>query len=146
MLKRRFQCGLCWNQVKYARITITHVCFIAWTFAGSLGRCLNTWPNSLVLKQLPLDPVNVNAWKNMSDAYINICNTQMNGKGVGNIPNTVLITIKQNKNKCLTILFILERNQTLNWIQLSECIWIREIKIVIVLARGQCVWWGRGDI
>ena len=29
MFKRRFQCGLGWNRVKYARITITHVCFIA---------------------------------------------------------------------------------------------------------------------
>ena len=28
MLMRRFQCGLGWNKVKYARITITHVCFI----------------------------------------------------------------------------------------------------------------------
>ena len=35
--------------MKYARITITHVCFIALTLAGSLGRCLNTRPNSLVL-------------------------------------------------------------------------------------------------
>ena len=32
----RFQCGIGWNQVKYARITITHVCFIALSFAGSL--------------------------------------------------------------------------------------------------------------
>ena len=31
-----------WNQVKYARIGITHVCFIALTLAGSLRRCLNT--------------------------------------------------------------------------------------------------------
>ena len=28
-----------WNKVKYARITITHVCFIALTLAGSLGSC-----------------------------------------------------------------------------------------------------------
>ena len=55
MFKRRFQRGLCWNQVKYARITITHVCFIALTLAGSLGRCLNTRPNGLVFKQLPRD-------------------------------------------------------------------------------------------
>ena len=41
MFKRCFQCGLCWNRVKYARITITHVCFIALTLAGSLGQCLN---------------------------------------------------------------------------------------------------------
>ena len=27
MFKRRFQCGYDWNQVKYARIMITHVCF-----------------------------------------------------------------------------------------------------------------------
>ena len=38
-----------------------NVCFIALTLAGSLGRCLNTWPNSLVFKQLPRDPANVNA-------------------------------------------------------------------------------------
>ena len=49
------------NQVKYARITITHVCFIALTLAGSLGRCLNTWPIGLVFKQLPRDPANVYA-------------------------------------------------------------------------------------
>ena len=42
-------------QVKYARITITHVCFIALTLAASLGRCLNTRPNGLVFKQLPQD-------------------------------------------------------------------------------------------
>ena len=63
MLKRCFQCGLSWNQVKYARITITHVCFIALTLAWSLGGCLTTRPNSLVFKQLPWDPANVNAWK-----------------------------------------------------------------------------------
>ena len=45
----------------YARITITHVCFIALTLAGPLGRCLNTWPKGLVFKQLPWDPANVNA-------------------------------------------------------------------------------------
>ena len=32
---------------KYARITIIHVCFIAFTFAGSLGRCLNSRPSGL---------------------------------------------------------------------------------------------------
>ena len=36
------------------RITITHVCFIASTLAGSLGRCLYTRPIGLVFKQLPL--------------------------------------------------------------------------------------------
>ena len=61
MFKRRLQRGLCCNQVKYARITITHVCFIELTLAGSLGRCLNTWPNGLMFKQLPRDPANVNA-------------------------------------------------------------------------------------
>ena len=61
MFKRRFRCGLGRNQVKYARITITHVCFIALTLAGFLGRCLNTRPNSLMFKQLPWDPANVNA-------------------------------------------------------------------------------------
>ena len=35
--------------------------FIALTLAGSLGRCLNIRPNSLMFKQLPQDPANVNA-------------------------------------------------------------------------------------
>ena len=90
MLKRRFQRGLCWNQVKYARITITHVCFIALTLAGSLGpcfcsrrRCVRLWRRydvrkytadvtafGLVFKQHSHDPANVNAWKNMCDPYI----------------------------------------------------------------------------
>ena len=61
MFMRLFQRGVCLNRVKYARITITHVCFIALTLAGSLGRCLNTRPNGLVFKQLPRDPANVNA-------------------------------------------------------------------------------------
>ena len=39
MFKQRFQCELSWNKVKYARVTITHVCFIALTLAGSLGWC-----------------------------------------------------------------------------------------------------------
>ena len=33
---QHFQCELGWNKVKYARITITCVCFIALTLAGSL--------------------------------------------------------------------------------------------------------------
>ena len=61
MFKQLFQCGLGCNQVKYARIMITHICLIASTFAGSLGRHLNTLPNSLVFKQRPWDPANVNA-------------------------------------------------------------------------------------
>ena len=47
MFKRRYQCGLGWNQVKYARKTITRVCFIALTIVGSLGRCFEhetVWP------------------------------------------------------------------------------------------------------
>ena len=59
--KRCFQWAFGWNQIKYARITITHVCFISLTLAGSFWRCLNTWPNGLVFKQLPWDPANVNA-------------------------------------------------------------------------------------
>ena len=39
MFEQRFQCELGWNKVKYARKTITHVCFIALTLAGSLGWC-----------------------------------------------------------------------------------------------------------
>ena len=56
-----FWWAFAWNQVKYARIMITHVCFIALTLAGSLGRCLNNRPNYLVFKQLPWNPANVNA-------------------------------------------------------------------------------------
>ena len=69
MFKQRFRCELGWNKVKYARITITHVCFIALTLAWSLGRCLKTRPLGLVFKQLPRDPANVNARKNMCDPY-----------------------------------------------------------------------------
>ena len=57
MLKRRFQCDLGWNQVKYARIMITHVCFIALTLAQSLGRCLSTSPNGLVFEQHMRNPL-----------------------------------------------------------------------------------------
>ena len=39
MFLQHFQCELGWNKVKYARITITHVCFIALTLAGSLRWC-----------------------------------------------------------------------------------------------------------
>ena len=39
MLLQRFQRKLGWNKVNYARITITHVCFIALTLAGPLGKC-----------------------------------------------------------------------------------------------------------
>ena len=70
MFKPRFQCRLDWNWVKYARITITHVCFIALTLAKSLGRCLNTPPNDLVFKQLPPDPQMLMHEKNMCDPYI----------------------------------------------------------------------------
>ena len=61
MYLQPFQCEFGWNKVKYARITITHVCFIAFTLAGFLGRCLSTLPISHVFKQLPRDPANVNA-------------------------------------------------------------------------------------
>ena len=43
-----FQWAFGRNQAKYAIITITHVCFIALTLAGSLLRCLNTQPNSFL--------------------------------------------------------------------------------------------------
>ena len=65
-----FRWAFCWNQVKYAWITITHVCFIVLTLARSPGRCLNTRPNGLVFKQLPRDPENVNTRKNVCDPYI----------------------------------------------------------------------------
>ena len=44
-------------------MAITHVCFIALTLARSLKRCFNNLPISLVFKQHPRDPANVNAWK-----------------------------------------------------------------------------------
>ena len=55
--------------VCYARTTISNGYFIALTFAGSLGRYLNTRPSGLAFKQLPRDPANVNAWKTMDDPY-----------------------------------------------------------------------------
>ena len=63
MFEHGFQFIFGWNKVKYARITITHVCFIALTLAGYmyLRRCLNTRPLGLVFKQLPWDPANDNA-------------------------------------------------------------------------------------
>ena len=63
IFKQRFQSALGWNHVKYARITITHVCFIALTLVRSLRQGLNTRPIGLMFKQLPWDPANVNAWK-----------------------------------------------------------------------------------
>ena len=70
MFLQRFQCEFGWNKVKYARIMITHACFIALTLAGSLRRCLSTQPISLLFKHQPLNLANVNAWKNMCDPYI----------------------------------------------------------------------------
>ena len=61
MFYQRFQSELGWSMVNYARITITHVCFIALTLTGSLRRCSNTRPIGLVFKQHPRDPANVNA-------------------------------------------------------------------------------------
>ena len=46
--------------LKYARITITHGCFVALTLAWSLLRCLSTHPISLMFKQ-PQELANVNA-------------------------------------------------------------------------------------
>ena len=62
MFKQGFQLKFGCNKVKYVRITyvritITHVCIIALTLAGSLGRCLNTWPVNLMPKQLPRDRI-----------------------------------------------------------------------------------------
>ena len=55
--------------ISNARITITHICLSELTFAGFLGRSLNTRPSGLVFKQLFRDPVNVNALKIMFDPY-----------------------------------------------------------------------------
>ena len=57
-----FQCKFGWNKVKYARITITHVCFVALTIAWSPGSCLSTRPVSLVFKQVPQNPVMDKKW------------------------------------------------------------------------------------
>ena len=53
-----FSVGFWLESGKYAKITITHVCFIALTLAGSLGG--STGPNGLILKQLTRVPANVN--------------------------------------------------------------------------------------
>ena len=59
-----FSVALWLESGKYARITITHVClFPCINTCGFLGRCLNTWHYSPMFKQLPRDPLNVNAWK-----------------------------------------------------------------------------------
>ena len=42
MFKQCFQCVFEWKLIKYARIVITYVCFIALTLAGFLGLYLNT--------------------------------------------------------------------------------------------------------
>ena len=63
MFWQLFWCKFSWYKVKYARKTITHVCFIALTLAGLLRRWLSTQPVGLVFKQLPPDLPNVNAWK-----------------------------------------------------------------------------------
>ena len=61
MFLQRFQCEFGWNKVKYARIMITHVCFIALTLAESLARCLSTQPTGHLFKHLPQERANVNA-------------------------------------------------------------------------------------
>ena len=53
MFLQRFQCDFGSNKIKYARMTITHICSIVLTLVGSLRRCLNTRLVGLVLKQLP---------------------------------------------------------------------------------------------
>ena len=86
IVDRKFD-EIIWN----ARITITYVCFSALTCAGSLGRSLNTGPSVLVFNQLPREPVNVNAWKNMFDPY-NLGNCLVNTNCVENrIFTTVLV-------------------------------------------------------
>ena len=60
-----FSANLSWSEVKCARITSIHVCFIALTLAASLGRCLNTPPICLVFKKLSRIPANT-----MCDPYI----------------------------------------------------------------------------
>ena len=61
MFKQRLQCEFVWSKVNYARVMITNVCFIALTLARELGRCLNTNPIGLLVKQLPQDPASYNA-------------------------------------------------------------------------------------
>ena len=53
-----------WFMLKSGKIcknNDTHVCFIVYTLARSLGHCLNTQPNGPVFKQLPRDSANVKA-------------------------------------------------------------------------------------
>ena len=61
MLKRCFQRRLGWNEVKYARITITHICLITLTLASSVEQYMNIWPKGRMFKQLPGDLTHVNA-------------------------------------------------------------------------------------
>ena len=76
LFKQRFLCKLGMNKVKYARITITHVCFIALTLAGSLGKCLITRPS---VQTASSEPGKCNAWKSMCDPY-NINDKETSGK------------------------------------------------------------------
>ena len=55
-----FSVGFCLESGKICKNN-NRTCFIALTLAGSLSRCLNTRPYSLMFKQLPRDPANVNA-------------------------------------------------------------------------------------
>ena len=47
--------------VQMQEMVITHICFIALTFAGFLGRGFEHSACDLMFKQLPRDPTNVNA-------------------------------------------------------------------------------------
>ena len=51
MFQQRFQCEFGWSKVKYARITITHVCFIALSLATSLERCLSTLDRANIIHE-----------------------------------------------------------------------------------------------
>ena len=55
MVKQSFQCKFGVIKVNLTKITITYVCFIVLTLAGSLRQCLSTRPIGLVPKQLPRD-------------------------------------------------------------------------------------------
>ena len=70
---RAFSSQFAVGMISYARKTIIQGYFIVITFAGALGRYLNTRPSGPVFKQLPRDPANVNACKTMGDHYTRYC-------------------------------------------------------------------------
>ena len=90
--------------VSYARTTIIHGYYIAITFAGSLGRYLNTRPSGLVFKQLPRDSVNVNAGKTLDDPYIvsTLCVYNVNSTLIQRQDNELTLN-----RRCFNVVYLL---------------------------------------